>query len=79
MFGRWTLPGGRLDPDETDPQAALRREMREELSVEIELLGTVGRFYSRAGSDYMIFAARPLGPIGPLQKDEVRDCSSVLR
>ncbi len=27
MFGKWTFPGGRLDPDEDDPVAALHREL----------------------------------------------------
>lgn len=73
LFGKWTFPGGRLDPDETDPLATLHREMQEELSVDIEVVGQVGLFYSRAGLDYLIYAARPLGPIGPLQKDEIRE------
>lgn len=73
MFGKWTFPGGRLDPDEIDPVAALHREMQEELSVEIEVMGQVGCFYSRAGRDYTIFAAQPLGPIGPVQPDEIRE------
>lgn len=72
FFDKWTFPGGRLDPDETDPVAALHREMREELSLEIEVLGSLGIFYSRSGFDYTIFAARPLGPIGPLQPNEIR-------
>jgi 8-oxo-dGTP pyrophosphatase MutT (NUDIX family) len=72
-FGRWTFPGGRLDPEETDPIVALRREMREELSVDIEVLGELGLFYSRYGRDYMLFVARPLGPIGDLNADEIRD------
>lgn len=72
-FDTWTFPGGRLDPDEFDPLLALHREMREELSIEIEVLGEIGVFYSRAGLDYAIFAARPLGPLGPLKTDEIRD------
>lgn len=73
MFDKWTFPGGRLDPEETDPLAALHREIQEELSVEIEILGEVGVFYSRSGMDYAIFAARPLGSVGPLQADEIRE------
>ncbi len=73
LFGKWTFPGGRLDPDETDPLGALHREMVEELSVDIEVLGELGCFYSRAGHDYTIFAARLLGPIGPLKADEIRE------
>ena len=73
LFDKWTFPGGRLDPEEVDPLIALHREMREELSIEIEVLGELGVFYSRSGMDYTIFAARPLGPLGPLKADEIRE------
>lgn len=72
FFDKWTFPGGRLDPDEVDPLGALHREIREELSVDIEVLGNLGSFYSRSGMDYAIFAAKPLGPLGPLKTDEIR-------
>jgi 8-oxo-dGTP diphosphatase len=36
LAGRWELPGGKVEPGE-QPQDALRREIREELGVEIEL------------------------------------------
>jgi 8-oxo-dGTP pyrophosphatase MutT (NUDIX family) len=73
LFGKWTFPGGRLNPDEIDPLITLHREMREELSVEVEVIGEVGVFYSRSGADYTIFAARPLGPLGPIQADEIKE------
>ena len=73
LFNKWTFPGGRLDPHETDPLMTLHREMQEELSVDIEVVGKVGVFYSRNGLDYTIFGARPLNAIGPLQTDEIRD------
>lgn len=46
--GRWQLPGGAIDPDES-PQDAARRECREEASIEVELGEIVGVF---GGSDY---------------------------
>src|SRR5450759_238584 len=36
LAGGWELPGGKVEPGE-HPKDALRREMREELGVEIEL------------------------------------------
>jgi len=73
MDDKWTFPGGRLEPHEVDPLETLHREMQEELSVEIEVIGKVGVFYSRSGRDYTIFGARPLDAIGPLKADEIKE------
>ncbi len=36
LGGLWEFPGGKLEPDDADLQACLRREIAEELAVEIE-------------------------------------------
>ena len=41
--GRWQLPGGAIDPGE-HPEAAIRRECREEAAIEIEVTGLAGVF-----------------------------------
>ena len=40
LAGRWELPGGKVEPGE-DPAAALVRELREELAVDVRVVGWV--------------------------------------
>lgn len=41
LAGKWEFPGGKIEPGET-PQECIKREIREELAVEIEILDFFG-------------------------------------
>lgn len=56
---RWGVPGGLLKRGE-DPAAAARREVREEVSLEVELVGApVAQVDTAARRVDIVFAARP--------------------
>ena len=48
LAGRWELPGGKVEDGESD-RAALVREIREELAVEVRLLRRVGSDWPMPG------------------------------
>ena len=68
-LGAWDLPAGYLDRGES-PEEAARRETREELGLEVELVRLVGVYTSRPGNAVAcIYLARQVDPSATVRLD----------
>jgi mutator protein MutT len=74
LAGMWEFPGGKIDPDESHT-AALTREIREELDVDIEV-GELAYHTTHAYPDVTVvlyfYRCRLLGTPRPLLGQEMR-------
>ena len=61
--GRWSIPGGRIEPGETAP-AAVAREVAEETGLDVEVVGLVGHLDVITADHHIVildFRARVVG------------------
>jgi len=77
LAGRWELPGGKAEPGERETDA-LVRELREELALDVDVLGRIGPDVDLGDRTVLrCLAARPAGDpstvtIAPTEHDQLR-------
>jgi 8-oxo-dGTP diphosphatase len=71
LAGRWEFPGGKVEPDESEPEALIR-ELREELSLDVRVIELLGRARLGDGRELALYLSRPTG--GCAEPDVDHDC-----
>jgi 8-oxo-dGTP diphosphatase len=71
LAGRWEFPGGKVEPDESEPQALIR-ELWEELALKVRVIELLGRAQLGDGRELALYLSRPTG--GCAQPDVDHDC-----
>ena len=64
LAGLWEFPGGKIEASES-PEAALQRELKEELELPVRVVESLGLFthvYPKVAIDLHVFRVEALGP-----------------